>query len=88
MSARCLMVAPNFGALPETCANWAWMYPFMENQSAHANMFVNVLNQAILKLREPDVQNNLDFQKMYFDRFYNWELRGNQWAGFLQGLNY
>lgn len=87
MSAGCNVVCPNFSALPETCANFGIMYPFHENYNKHANMFANVLMMAINDYWQEGNQNKLRFQKMYFDNFYNWNLRGAQWNAFLKSLN-
>ncbi len=43
MMAGCLAITTNFGALPETCAEWAWMFPIDEQaevlcQRTHLNM--------------------------------------------------
>lgn len=86
MSAGCNVVCPNFSALPETCANFGIMYPFHENNNKHANMFASVLLMAIQDYWNEGNQNKLKFQKMYFDNFYNWDLRGAQWNAFLKSL--
>lgn len=87
MSAGCSVVCPNFGALPETCANFATMYPFIENHNTHANMFVRVLQMAIKNHWDEQNQRKLEFQKLYFDNFYNWDVRANQWNSLLEGLS-
>jgi glycosyltransferase involved in cell wall biosynthesis len=86
MSAGCQIVAPNFHALPETCANFAAMYPFQENVNSHANLFANVLANAIQNYWNESTQNKLKFQKIYTDNFYSWDLRAAQWNGFLESL--
>jgi len=86
MSAGCSVVCPNFGALPETCANFATMYPFIENNNAHANMFARVLMMAIRNHWDENNQNKLKFQKLYFDNFYNWDVRALQWESLLKGI--
>ena len=88
MSAKAVTVCPNFAALPETCANFASMYQFSENPQEHANRFANVLNATIHNLRElPDTwEPQLNFQKNYFDNFYNWKMRKMEWEAFLTGV--
>jgi UDP-glucose:(glucosyl)LPS alpha-1,2-glucosyltransferase len=86
MSAGCQIVCPNFAALPETTANFAMMYNWDEDVNRHANLFANVLNTAINIQQDQGVKNKLEFQKQYTDNFYNWNLRANQWYGFLKGL--
>jgi len=86
MSAGCNVVCPNFNALFETCANFATMYGFTENFNDHANQFINILSMIIQDYWTENNQNKLKFQKMYFDNFYNWDLRGAQWNALLGSL--
>lgn len=86
MSAGVNVVTSNFGALPETCANFATMYGFDEDPNRHANIFANVLNMAIHEIKSDAVQNRLAFQKIFFDNYYNWQLRAAQWNALLRSL--
>ena len=87
MSAGCQVVCPNYAALPETTANFATMYQWSEDIQFHANVFANMLNAAIQNHYDENTQRKLLYQKNYTDNFYNWDLRANQWTGFLQGLS-
>lgn len=86
MSAKNIVVCPNFAALPETCAGFAAMYPFHENKNQHAVQFAHTLNNAIIAVKELGNKQSpmLDFQKHYFDYFYNWEKRKGEWLALLQ----
>ena len=88
MSAMNLVVCPNYAALPETCANFAMMYPWNENKNAHAVQFAHTLEHAINTIRntqgQPDAY--LEFQKNYFDYFYGWDRRRGEWLSLLQSL--
>lgn len=88
MSAACMCVHPNFGALPETGANWSFMYQFNEDQSAHAKTFfamlVDAINYALSDEYRKDVR--VQQQKRYADIFYSWELRKIQWVNFLASM--
>lgn len=86
LSAGCLVVAPNHAALPETCANFAWMYNYDEDQNRHANMHYGMLRAAINGFWNEDVQTNLYNQQAYFNLWYNWDFRQRQWEGLLNGL--
>lgn len=86
MSAGCAVVCSNYGALPETCANFAAMYGLMENNNRHANLFANVLAGTINNFWDERNQKKLKFQKTFFDLYYNWDLRAAQWTSFLQAL--
>jgi glycosyltransferase involved in cell wall biosynthesis len=89
MSAKNLVVCPNFAALPETCSNFAMMYPWNENPNVHAVQFAHTMDNAIRTIikNAGDTNPYLDFQKQYFDYFYNWELRKGEWLALLQMLD-
>ena len=86
MSAGCLVVCPNYAALPETTANFAAMYPFTEDANAHANRHASVLAEVMSTYWDDGNQNKLRFQKTYVDNFYSWRTRGRQWERFLESL--
>ena len=85
-SAGCLAVVPNLGALPETGANFPWMYGFEEDPDKHAQVHGHILSRAIQHFWDDDVQNLLKIQRSYFDMFYNWDLRAGQWRQFLHAI--
>ena len=85
-SAACLCVVPNLGALPETGANFPWMYGWEPDPKRHAQVHGHILSRAIEHFWDEDVQNLLRIQQNYFDMFYNWSLRGGQWQQFLHAI--
>ena len=88
MSAMNIVVCPNFAALPETCANFAMMYPWNENKNVHAVQFAHTLSYAINLIRQQNGQPStvLEFQKQYFDYFYGWDRRKGEWQALLSSL--
>jgi glycosyltransferase involved in cell wall biosynthesis len=88
MSAMNIVVCPNYAALPETCANFAMMYPFQENKDLHAIQFAHTLNNAIKAVIDNGgVENEfMRFQKEYFDHFYSMEKRAQEWTNLLNVL--
>jgi len=86
MAAGCLTVTTSLGALPETCANFAWMTNFDEDHNRLANMHYGLLKAAIDGFWNEDVQTNLYNQRAYFNLWYNWRFRARQWEGLLNGL--
>lgn len=86
MSAEMLIMCPNFGALPETTANFAWMYNFVSNKEDHAKVFAHLLNGVLDSYENDTIQQLLKMQKVYADTFYNWDLRLGQWKNFLTSL--
>lgn len=86
MSAGCLCVHPNYGALPETAADWTWMYQYQQNQRDHAMVFYNMLQQAIEAIKSGQTINRLYNQKQYIDMFYSWDLRALEWQQLLTSM--
>ena len=86
MSAGCVVVCPNLAVLPETCANFAWMYGYCEDKSDHAKKFAYVLKDAIDNFWEPPVQAGLGFQKQYFDMHYDIDTTAKQWTMMLSTI--
>lgn len=87
MSAKNIVVCPNYAALPETCAGFANMYHYSEDENEHANRFYHVMAATIADITKngPD-ETRLTFQKHYYDNIYNWGLRANQWQALLESL--
>lgn len=79
MSAGCIAVHSNLGALFETAANWTVMYQYREDPNEHAAAFMHSLNFAIENVRSEELQKMAVDQKRYADVFYNWEHRRTQW---------
>lgn len=87
MMSGCVCIHPDFGALPETAANWTNMYTWEENMMSHANLFTFVLDQAIGFIKNKQIDANLLIsQKAYAETFYNWNIRKLQWQSLLLGL--
>lgn len=86
MSAKCLCVHPNYGALYETAANWTWMYQWTQDNRDHANMFYGFLDNAIANYWTDSVQSRIAGQKSYADVFYSWEYRKHQWEALLTSI--
>lgn len=90
LAAGCMVVASSYAALPETCANFAMMYPFAETAQVHANRFAGNLINAIETVKaykgSPSYENRRTFQSQYFNSFYSWEQRIPQWEHHLRTL--
>ena len=86
MSAGCVVVCPNLAVLPETCANFAWMYGYVQDKIEHARKFTHVLRDAINSFWEPLVQARLTFQKQYFDMHYDIDTTVKQWTMMLETI--
>lgn len=88
MSAKNIVVCPNYAALPETCAGFANMYQWSEDSNEHANRFYHVMAATIEEITKKGLDEpRLSFQKNYYDNVYNWNVRKDQWQGLLESLN-
>jgi len=86
MSAGCALVCPNYGALPETTANFAFMYQMQEDHNKHANLFAVVLKDVIDKYSSEEVKSRISFQKAYADSVYSWDIRATEWKNLLTSM--
>jgi len=88
MSAGCAIVTSNWGALPETCGEFAYMYQFSENRVEHAEKFADTLENLMEEYNSEEVKKNLDMQIKYCHNNYSWDKRIHQWIDFLDNLIY
>lgn len=90
MSAGLHCVHSSWGALPETAANWTFMYPYNETLNGHAATFYSVLKGLIESLNDPEKREGLQrraaAQKGYADTFYNRDYWADNWHSVLQSL--
>lgn len=88
MSAGCAVVAPMYGALPETSGNFMYSYQYHEDVQQHVNIFANVLANVINLFQQKDqnTYSRLQFQKMWTDNFYSWDVRAKEWEGLIRGI--
>lgn len=84
MSAGCEIICPTLGALPETTANFARLYPWHENPNVHINLFTNLLANSIERYKVNSMKHEI--QRQYASFFYNWKGRAEQWEGLLSYL--
>ena len=88
MSAHCAVVTSNWGALPETCGEYAYMYTYDENKDEHAVKFADELEDVMDEYWSDKVQKNLDNAQEYAYTHYSWNKRIDQWLAFLDNLQY
>lgn len=86
MSAALLCVHPNYGALPETAANWTVQYQYHEDPISHAHRFYEVLDRILSHYDFAAVQPKLKAQKIYADTFYDWNEKKEEWRYLLMSL--
>lgn len=89
MSAGLYNVHPNYGALPETAANFSLMYQWQENAYDHTIAFYDAMYEAISGLIDDNFNmdvKRLNMQKEYADIFYNWDLKKTEWTTMLENI--
>jgi glycosyltransferase involved in cell wall biosynthesis len=86
MSAKCIVVAPEYAALSETMANFGYSYSWDERADVHLERFSTQLDKAIVDIREGKVSSLLEDQKNYADNFFSWDKRIDEWVKFLSDL--
>jgi glycosyltransferase involved in cell wall biosynthesis len=88
MSAGLLCVHPDLAALPETAANWTYMYGYNDDKRAHLDHFASCVDLAIraLKSKDSNIETRLNGQRSYANIFYNWDLRKVQWRQLIESM--
>ena len=85
-AAGCKMVTTNFGALYETCGEFATMVPYNSNKKALAQNYARALNFTLNNYWSEDSLEALQFQSQYYNKFYSWEYRKQQWSSLFNSL--
>jgi UDP-glucose:(glucosyl)LPS alpha-1,2-glucosyltransferase len=86
MMAGCLALTTNLGALPETCAEWAWMFSVDENAEVIAQRTFDYMRQALEHYDDEFTQQTLRAQSVYFQKFWSFETRITQWKHLLESV--
>jgi len=85
-AAGCQLVTTNYGALYETCAEWATYVPFNPNRVQLVKDYANILNDVIDNYWTLENQNKLESQVEYYNKFYSWNVRATQWGDFFDRI--
>jgi glycosyltransferase involved in cell wall biosynthesis len=86
MMAGCLAITSNYGALPETCASWAWMFGADERPEVMADRALTLMVQAINGYDHPDLRTLLQQQSCYYQEFWSFENRLPAWQELLEAV--
>lgn len=81
-AAGCKLVLSNYGALPETCINYA-DYVDYHNTSQLINDYAKLLNDTIDNYWQ---NNKLQEQSDWFNEYYGWTNRAEEWKHLIQHL--
>jgi glycosyltransferase involved in cell wall biosynthesis len=85
-AAGCKMVTTNFGALYETCGEFATMVPYNSDKKALARSYARALNFTLNNYWTDETLNALEFQSRYYNKFYSWEYRRQQWVSLFNSI--
>jgi glycosyltransferase involved in cell wall biosynthesis len=86
MAAGVVTLCPDFGALPETGANFNVTYPWTQDQQNHANIHANMLYSICKNINDEAFQNSVSLQRVYANNFYSWNLRAKEWEATLKNI--
>ena len=79
------VITTNFGALPETCAEWPVYVNYSKDHDLLASATAQAIDTASGYLHTDVIQNHLEEQQKFYKRFYSWEKKGMEWTNFLTG---
>jgi glycosyltransferase involved in cell wall biosynthesis len=86
LTAGCQVVTSGYGALPETCGDWATYIPFGPNRELMAQRFAAVLSQTIDNYWSEDNQEHLRKQSEHYNAHHTWPVRINEWRNFFNNV--
>jgi len=87
MSAGLMCVHPNYGGMTDTAGQLTQMYHWDKDVNVHANIFYNMMCNAIETVNDDNMQGYLRYVKSYADNRYNWDKIASQWNSLLVGLH-
>ena len=83
MSAGCHVVTTNYGALPETCGEFATMIEFDSSVQNLIERYAQTLNSVIDNYKNNLYKDDLEMQTKYYKKYYSWNTRIQEWKNFL-----
>ena len=86
MAAGLYTLVTDYGALFETCSDFAVYIPYEKDFIRLAKTFAQVIDAAAGQIHKDHVKEHLQFQIDYTNRFYSWESRKGVWNKFLEGV--
>jgi len=86
MAAGLYTVVTNYGALYETCTDFAVYTPYEKDFVKLAKTFASVIETVATHLHDDHIKEHLQLQIDYMNRFYSWEKRAKTWNRFLEGI--
>jgi len=87
MAAGLYCITTNYGALFETCSEFPMYIPYSNDYKSLAKKFASGIEIAGELLEAPGIQDHLDLQKKFVNRFYDWKVKGTSWTRFFTRSN-
>jgi glycosyltransferase involved in cell wall biosynthesis len=84
MCAGCQAVVTNYGALYETCGEYADFITYDNDHKRLAQKYATVLNKVIDNYWTPENQERLAEQFVFYNKNWTWEKRFTQWQNLLK----
>ena len=79
-------IVTNYGALFETCSEWPTYVQYDTNYRNLSKCFAYAIEGIADQLHTKGMQNLLDAQVSFYDKFYSWKNRKHEWTNFLTGV--
>ena len=86
MAAGNVAVVTNFGALFETCTDYAYYLNYETSIHTLAQKFKVLVEYLAQHLHEPELLDHLTAQQKYYRHFYNWDMRAGEWESFFKQI--
>ena len=81
-AAGCRIITTNYGALPETCAEFAEYVQINDNLGELAYNYAIALDETLDNYWSKENQEFIDLQRKYFNNKYSWNKRKEEWNKF------
>ena len=86
MAAGNVAVVTNFGALFETCTDYAYYLNYETSIFTLAHKFKVMIEYLAKHLHEPELKERLNAQQKYYRHFYDWDMRAGEWESFFKQI--
>ena len=86
MAAGNMAIVTNFGALYETCTEYAHYVNYETNMYTLAKKFKAVIEFVADNYHEPALHDRLKDQVKFYKTFYNWDMRAKEWVSLFDQL--
>ena len=86
MAAGNMAIVTNFGALYETCTEYAHYVNYETNMYTLAKKFKAVIEFVADNYHEPALHDRLKDQVKFYKTFYNWDMRAKEWISLFDQL--